>query len=82
MTNEILILGNESSVIYYNLNKQFSNLKKLIITGEEVVDSFQEKTLYNILKKIEELKNKKAIFFTNDITFNLGYNDDIGFKQY
>ncbi|MCA9495532.1 MAG: hypothetical protein KC589_01205, partial [Nanoarchaeota archaeon] len=52
MAGSIEIIGNEGSVIYYNLNKQFSNLRKIIITKEILINSFEGegvRTLFNDL---------------------------------
>ncbi|MCA9459638.1 MAG: hypothetical protein KC550_03760 [Nanoarchaeota archaeon] len=52
MAGRIEIIGNEASVIYYNLNKQFSNLSKIIITKEILINSFEGegvRTLFNDL---------------------------------
>lgn len=53
MSSQLEILGPESSVLYYNLNKQFCTNKKLIITKEIVLDSFENqkvRELFNSLK--------------------------------
>ncbi|MDA3854795.1 MAG: hypothetical protein PF569_00950 [Candidatus Woesearchaeota archaeon] len=53
MENNTQILGNENSVIYYNLNKQFSNIKKVIITKEIILNSFENSRVPELLEKLK-----------------------------
>lgn len=52
MEGKMLILGNESSVIYYNLNKQFSNVRKIIITKEIILSSFEDTKIKEIFAEL------------------------------
>lgn len=54
MENNIQILGNENSIIYYNLNKQFSNVRKVIITKEIILSSFENSKVPELFGKLKE----------------------------
>lgn len=61
-------MGPESSVIYYNLNKQYSNIRKVVITPEILFGSFENdeiKTLFENLSKVSSeeymVKVKEAL---------------------
>ena len=49
MENKLEILGNENDIIYYNLNKQFGNINKIIITSEKVLSSFEDSKIKDFL---------------------------------
>lgn len=49
MESNIEVIGNESSVIYYNLNKQLSNIKKIIVTKEIILGSFENNSINELL---------------------------------
>lgn len=74
MENNIQIIGNEDNVIYSNLNRQFSNLKKVIITKDAVIDAFDGASLNNLIGKLKEsspdnyqeiIKESKEVFDVN-----------------
>ncbi len=67
MENHIQVLGNESSVIYYNLNKQFSTIKKLIITKEIILNSYENSEFRELILKLKE---------TNPQTFHIILNEN------
>lgn len=48
------VLGPESSVIYYNLNKQFSTVKKLVITKEIILDSFETSQVKSFFEDLSQ----------------------------
>ncbi len=49
----MVVLGNESSVIYYNLNKQFSNIKKVILTKEIILTSFEDNKIRELFSNLQ-----------------------------
>ncbi len=53
MQSSINIIGNDSSVIFYNLNKQFSNINKIIITKEIILNSFEDEQIRNLFAKLK-----------------------------
>ena len=53
MENNQEIVGNESSVINYNLNKQYSNVRKLILTKEIIFSSFESSSIEELFSKLE-----------------------------
>lgn len=70
MANEILVFGSESSVIYYNLNKQFSTLKRLIVTSDEILGAFQNNKAQILINEIA--KTEKENF--NEKLIEIGAN--------
>lgn len=57
MDDNLNILGPEHSVIYFNINKQFSNIKKLVITSDIIFGSFESadmKVLFEELSGLDE----------------------------
>jgi len=52
MNNQIDVIGNESSVIDYNLNNQFSNVKKIIITSQTLFNSFEDTGVADVFIKL------------------------------
>lgn len=45
MDNRLEVIGNSSDILCYNLNKQFCNIKKLVITSDVLLKSFDSKEL-------------------------------------
>ena len=54
MNENLHLLGSESSVIYYNLNKQFSTLKRLIITKDYLFEEFKEGEFKESIEKLSQ----------------------------
>ncbi len=55
MEANLEILGNESSVIYYNLNKQYDTIRKLIITNNIVIENIENNSLKETLSSLKDL---------------------------
>lgn len=51
--NNIEVIGNESSVLYYNLNKQYSNIRKVVITKEALFSSYDDSSIEEVFSKLE-----------------------------
>ena len=62
MASDFLVLGPESSVIFYNLNKQFCNQKKVIITKEILLDSYETQEVRDLFTQLEN--SDKQSYFT------------------
>ncbi len=77
--NKLVIIGNENSVIYYNLNKQFTNLKKIIITGDEILNSYESSQIKELINKLKTIKknNYKEILEENSYLFDTNLNNEI-----
>jgi len=58
METKFQIIGNENSIIYYNLNKQFSNIKKIIITKDILLNSFESPDIMNLFQRLKEINPK------------------------
>jgi len=56
MVENLMIVGNESSIIYYNLNKQYSNIKKIIITKEIILNSFESPDLHHLFERLKSIE--------------------------
>jgi hypothetical protein len=52
MNDRIEVIGNISSVIDYNLNEQYSNVKKIILTGDEIISSFEDVGANEVFDKL------------------------------
>ncbi len=52
MNDHIEVIGNTSSIIDYNLNEQYSNVKKIIISGEKIISSFEDVGANDIFEKL------------------------------
>lgn len=48
MDSRLEVIGNQNDVLCYNLNKQFCNIKKLIITSDVLLKSFDSKEIFEI----------------------------------
>lgn len=53
MESKLIVVGNEYSVINYNLNKQFCDIKKIIITSDILINSFENEVLEQLFKKLQ-----------------------------
>lgn len=53
MESNIEVIGSESSVIYYNLNKQFCDIKKIIITKEIILNSYETDGIKELISKLQ-----------------------------
>lgn len=54
MDNKIEVIGNTSDVLCYNLNKQFCSIKKLIITSEVFLKSFESKEILETILDLSQ----------------------------
>lgn len=61
MENNLEIIGNESSVIHYNLNRQYSNVRKVIITKEEIFSSFEDPSIEGVFSKLEQSNSQNYL---------------------
>jgi hypothetical protein len=52
MNDRIEVIGNISSVIDYNLNEQYSNVKKIFLTGDEIISSFEDVGAIEVFDKL------------------------------
>jgi hypothetical protein len=58
MNDRIEVIGNISSVIDYNLNEQYSNVKKIILTGDEIISSFEDVGANEVFDKLSNSTNE------------------------
>ncbi|USN43540.1 MAG: hypothetical protein H6500_04045 [Candidatus Woesearchaeota archaeon] len=61
MATKFSILGNENSVLYYNLNKQFCDISKVIVTKEILLASFETDTVRNLFEQLKETKDEEYL---------------------
>lgn len=61
MENNLEIIGNESDVIHYNLNKQYSTVRKVIITNEEIFSSFEDPSIEGVFSKLEQSNSQNYL---------------------
>ncbi len=56
MESNLNVIGNENSVIYYNLNNQFTNIKKIIITKEIILNSFESPDIMHLFERLKSIE--------------------------
>lgn len=66
MENILKIIGNEHSVIGYNLNKQFSNIRKIIVTKEIILSSYEDDSIKNLFSKIHLSNSENYLEIINE----------------
>ena len=57
MENKLEILGNENDIIYYNLNKQFNNINKIIITSQNILSSFEDSKVKDFFENLKDINS-------------------------
>ncbi len=70
MSENRVVLGPESSVVYYNLNKQFSTVRKIVITPEIFLGSFENsevKSHFDTLSKVTDYASASKELLETDI---------------
>lgn len=61
MENNLEIIGNESSVIHYNLNKQYSTIRKVIITKDIIFSCFEDPQVEGVFSKLEQSNSQNYL---------------------
>lgn len=77
MSSNLVILGPESSVIYYNLNKQFATVPKIIVTSEIILSAFEEADLKSALSSLASVDAKNYNQKANEILQSEVFNSSI-----
>lgn len=54
MNPNLEIIGAESNVIYYNLNKQFCNINKIVITSDIILNSFENDLIVELISQLSK----------------------------
>ena len=58
MEAKLEVLGNENDIIYYNLNKQFSNINKIIITSQNILSSFEDSKIKDFFENLKDIDSR------------------------
>lgn len=82
MTQEQIIIGPESLAIYYNLNKQFTNVKKLIITRNIILESFENGKVNELFKMLSKATPDNYIDILNASSVENVFEDEIKSEFY
>lgn len=70
MQSNLNIIGDESSVIFYNLNKQYSNVNKIIITKDILLNSFENDDIKNLFAKLKVSNLEENLEILTDLEKN------------
>lgn len=74
MNDQIEVIGNVSSIIDYNLNSQYCDVKKIIISNEEILSAFEDTGVSEVFNKLSN-STKETYRANLDTAINNGTLD-------